>query len=138
MTEVEDTLDLLDDGRIRIAWDGKPRTLRRPRLKEYKEYKQALVRVSEEINSLVERVQITDDMPVKQQVQLLTEATSSLNVEDVIAPVMAQIITDLSNDEADADDLPVWLVTASDSLQAMMKHWRAVPLDRGKTPAAVE
>lgn len=119
-----DSLDLADDGRIRLTFNDDTIILKVPKVKEYREIKGAAQEANTQIR---ERAAAEKEAAETDQVNVIT---TDLTV--IYGPVIQKAIDILGDKPApDIDEMPVWLVDDSAALTSMLVHWRTVPLGRG-------
>lgn len=123
-----DSLDLADDGRIRITFNDDTITLKVPKVKEYREIKTSASEANAELRAAAEREREAAEQAASSGVVNAIDTDLSL----LWGPVVQKIIDILGDKPApDLDDLPVWLVDDQAALSSMLVHWRTVPLGRG-------
>lgn len=106
----EDKVELLKSGRILLVIDGRRYTMRRPRLGELREYREALDGLK--------------DLPLEEQ----KGQRGNDHIIDLVALALERFGDKRLPD--DRDDLAPWL--GNPALPArFINHWQSVPLDPG-------
>lgn len=112
MAKQKEGVDLLDDGQVRVVFDGKAHTLRRPKLGELRRFYEGV-----ETIAAAEKADAEDGK------------LSYLAGVDEVADWWRIVFTELGADDVlpdDVDDWPVWLLSGN-LMGKVLAHWREVP-----------
>lgn len=115
-----DVCDFMDDGRVKLAFGGTVRTLRRPTIGESKRFNQLLMEIASQQKSIDTSNPTSEDLDAAFSSTLLwwSEVINELRDEnDLPAP-------------EDPDDFPMWMLSP-DLLVKIQTHWREVPWASG-------
>lgn len=116
---LDDVLEYLDNGGIRIVANDTEYRLRVPKLGELREFMTELDRVTARHGD--QSLQLTFDDHAADVIGIWRLVVDMLDRKGQSLP-------------ASDDDCPVWMAAAS-SLPELKKHWLTVPLGRGGTPS---
>lgn len=122
-TTTEDTLDLRDNGTVRLAWDQIDITLRRPKIGEWLSY-------LEEADAA--DTWATTQVPTGAEGEE-TRPRTLLDLIGTDGPYLSlyqRILAELGDTKAEREDLAPWLCDNS-VIRKLSAHWRANPLTRG-------
>ena len=110
-----DVLELLPDGRVRLAWDGFDVTLRRPKVKEWLSY-------LEEGEAADAWNATNEDGSTRPR--LMTEL---LGEDGPYQGLYAHVIEELAGVTVARADVPIWMVDGK-LLGKLNAHWMNLPL----------
>lgn len=122
-----DHINLRKNGEVRLVVDGEDHTLRRPKLGEYRRFREMLVR-DEDLN--LDASEMTDKALITRELQNVSTREKRFEREgEIIAwwrEVVATLDTEGNKLEEEDDDLPTWFF--HDSLIGdLLTHWRDRP-----------
>jgi len=116
-----DSVELLDDGRVKLVFDGVVRTLRRPTVGEIKLFNKTLVELANDQKGVMESKDFSPsdvDVAFSSTLSWWSDVVDTLKgEEDLPAP-------------GDLDDYPMWMMNP-DLLVKVQTHWREVPWPSG-------
>jgi len=114
MAKTKEGVDLLDDGQVRMAFDGRAVTLRRPKIGE-------LRRLYEGVEAIAAAEQAEAEKGAR-----LSYLAGVDEVADWWRAVFDALAPDGTSLPDDVDDWPVWLLSGS-LMGQVLAHWREVP-----------
>lgn len=113
---MSERLDLLEDGRIRLAFGDEQHTLRRPTMGEFREMRTRL-----------------DELVVEARVARADETRGPIDQTDEITEwvlTACKLLSDSGGPTMLTDALPPWF-SAPELPGKLIAHWRTVPLGPG-------
>lgn len=121
----EDGVDFTPTGRIRFIIDGLVYTLRRPKLGEFRQYRERLTAMRDTIQARQKTDEPIDDIGMV--AEWLRVVFNGAPADDSYKPIHP--LSDRPLPE-DSDEWPTWMV-GGDLATQMVQHWTAVPLAPG-------
>lgn len=130
-------IDYRTDGLIVVNVEGKPHQLRRPKLREYRQLRGALIAAQEKVRQLnLEAIELAAREQSGERVDDEQWDLIETAITEITGPWMQTAFRDLADRQMpdDLEDWPSWLIADMSTPSSFLAHWATTPLVPGGNP----